>query len=114
MKTNTIAMLVGSLGLFLFLDSAAASGQCPGQIYGVAAEVDNSLTIAVNGAESNCGCLGNRLILPGNAANLRATHANVLAAFLARAQVGVLYDYDPATPCYKCGACRILNVSVLQ
>ena len=64
MKTNTIAMLVGSLGLFLFLDSAAATGQCPGQIYGVAAEVDNSLTIAVSGAESNCGCLGNRLILP--------------------------------------------------
>jgi hypothetical protein len=112
-RRHLVVVLIGSLGLLLLAHSAGATAQCPGRINALATEVDNSLTILLS-PDYDCGCLSNRLVLPGGAANLRATHANVLAAFLAGIRVSILYDYDPATPCYNCGACLIHNVSVFQ
>ena|ERR1051325_330013 len=99
--------------VLLCTERVDAAAQCPGRITGIASEEDNSLTVQLN-PEIDCGCQYNRLNVPGNAANLRSTHANVLAAFLAGMRVSILYDWNAATPCYNCGACLIHNVSVVM
>jgi hypothetical protein len=61
----------------------------------MASNIDDSLVVIMNPLR-DCGCQSNRYVQPPTYANHKATHVNVLAAFLAGIQVSISQgDQDP-------------------
>jgi len=102
--------LAAALAMLAVAAAAWAVDQCPGAVTALANDDAGTELAVILAPEQDCGCQGNRFVVPGAAVGRKAMHADLLAALLTGTRVSLGYSHDPATAPW----CRIHNASLLR